>query len=470
MNVENIMRIENKKRKFDSDESVYVDVSNKKPPRKTIFDDNDDDELVNWLDLFIPSNPKNFDGNARIRFPEHPTFIPPILSTIESVCKNPLCNHKTYEEDPTPHTVPNIQEIRSIFDLIEMGKTFHCKKNTEYAGMNLRVMFNLVSPLTELSRLIGMENVKEHMVNQILFFLQGSHTTGKCNKCSDCVFKLPCLNNQTEMLHTVITGPPGVGKTELGKILGKVYKEMGILSKGTFKLATRSDLISGYLGQTAIKTQKVIDECKGGVLFIDEAYALGNSDLRDSFSKECIDTLNQNLSENRDFLCIIAGYEDELEKCFFKFNDGLRRRFTFRYDMVPYTHTELMNIFELKVHTINWKLCYDIEESDTPEVKIYKEQLKQNITDMFKKNSNKFPNYGGDIETLLLNCKIAHTRRCTFKGDEQRKTLSILDLETGIKTFSSHRKYEKVTKKTNKNQLTNLNLDTKVHVYSRNPY
>ena len=106
-----------------------------------------------------------------------------------------------------------------------------------------------------------------------MFFLQGNHTNQKCNKCIDCSYNLPCLNSQTEMLHTVITGPPGVGKTEFGKILGKVYKEMGILSGGSFKLATRADLIGAYLGHTAIKTQKVIDEAKGGVLFIDEAYS-----------------------------------------------------------------------------------------------------------------------------------------------------------------------------------------------------
>jgi len=183
--------------------------------------------------------------------------------------------------------------------------------------MNLRILCNLVNPLTELNNMVGMANVKEHMVDQILFFLQGFNVITRCGKCTDCTFGLACIKTQTEMLHTVITGPPGVGKTELGKILGKVYKELGILSNDTFKLVTRSDLIAGYLGQTAIKTQKVIDEAKGGVLFIDEAYSLGNAELRDSFSKECIDTLNQNLSERRDFLCIIAGYKEELEKCFF---------------------------------------------------------------------------------------------------------------------------------------------------------
>ena len=79
-----------------------------------------------------------------------------------------------------------------------------------------------------------------------------------------------------DFMHTVIYGPPGTGKTEIAKIIGKIYCKMGILKKGTFKKVTRSDLIAGYLGQTALKTKDVINECLDGVLFIDEAYSLGN--------------------------------------------------------------------------------------------------------------------------------------------------------------------------------------------------
>jgi hypothetical protein len=87
-----------------------------------------------------------------------------------------------------------------------------------------------------------------------------------------------------------------VSKT-LQEIMGKIYSKLGILTNGTFKKVTRSDLIAGYLGQTALKTKDVINEALGGVLFIDEAYSLGNEEGRDSFAKECIDTINQNLSD-----------------------------------------------------------------------------------------------------------------------------------------------------------------------------
>ena len=404
----------------------------KRPSHLKFNKDDDGDDINNILFYLMPPR------NPVVPVPS----VQPIVeeTKIENECKNPVCDHKSFEEDDTPALIPDIKDITNIDDLITLGKSFHCKKNTEYSGLNLRVLCNLVPALTEMQNLVGMTNVKEKMVDQILFFLQGNHVTEKCGKCMDCSFNLKCLKSQTDMLHTVVTGPPGVGKTELGKILGKVYKEMGILSKGHFKIVSRSDLIAGYLGQTAIKTQKVIDDAIGGVLFIDEAYSLGNSELRDSFSKECIDTINQNLSEKRDLLCIVAGYEEQLEKCFFNYNEGLRRRFTFRYDLKPYKHNELMQIFERKIKDMQWELCYWEKSDDTEDEKSRKNTLKEKANELFRKNEKKFPNYGGDIETLALNCKISHTRRCSFDKTEKRRVLSVHDIENGIGRFLKNRK------------------------------
>ena len=109
------------------------------------------------------------------------------------------------------------------------------------------------------------------------------------------------------------------------------------MEKGTFKKVTRSDLVAGYLGQTAIKTTDVIKECLGGVLFIDEAYALGNPEKRDIFSKECIDTICEALSNYKDnLMVIIAGYETDLNECFFNYNQGLNSRFTWRFKTDDY--------------------------------------------------------------------------------------------------------------------------------------
>ena len=219
---------------------------------------------------------------------------------------------------------------------------------------------------------------------------------------------------------------------------------MGILSKGQFKLATRSDLVAKYLGQTAPKTQAVIDDARGNVLFLDEIYALsGGSDRNlDSFSKEAIDTLNQNLTERRDFLCIIAGYEDAVEKCFFAVNEGLRRRFTFRYNIDGYTSDELLEMFMLKVKLGGWDTEITPNDDDSYQTVIDKNKIKEKVVEFFKNNVSYFPNFGGDVETLFLNCKITHCRNIDFSTNtENNKTLTLKDIEEGFKMFTASRKY-----------------------------
>jgi hypothetical protein len=360
------------------------------------------------------------------------------------LCNNPLCDHKDYKngEKKIDHSTTSPVQVTNIMDLIKLGKTFHCKKNREYFGINLRILNNLVPSLTELSELVGMKGVKTNIINQIIFFLQGFNKSEKCNKCIDCTYKLPCAKNlSNDMLHTVITGPPGVGKTELGRILGKVYKAMGVLSKGHFNIVSRSDLIGKYLGHTAAKTQQAINKCKGGVMFIDEAYSLGNSEGRDSFSKECIDTLNQNLTERRDFLCIIAGYKDQLEKCFFKYNAGLKRRFTFRYDITEYSGIELRDIFHLKVQNASWDMEYVVTDKDSPETVMKKHTMEQKIVTFFNNNMKYFPHFGGDIETLFLECKIYHSRRVMFLPENNKKVLTYEDITHGFNAFIANRQY-----------------------------
>jgi len=359
-------------------------------------------------------------------------------SVNDEICNNPLCDHKNFAKGEHTKEDNNPVIINHIMDLVNLGKTYHCKKRKTYHGINLRILSNLVGPLTELNNLVGMNKIKEGIINQIIFFLQGLNKSTKCNDCIDCDYELPCARNMNhDMLHTIITGPPGVGKTELGKILGKVYKNMGVLSKGHMNIATRSDLVGKYLGHTAIKTQEFIDKCRGGVMFLDEAYALGNNEGRDSFSKEAIDVINQNLTERRDFLCIIAGYKDALQKCFFAYNEGLARRFSFKYDITGYSGEELMEIFMLKLGKDDWKL----ETSEQDKIKLF-----------FMKNRNAFPNFGGDIETLYLDCKIYHCKRVLFQDDSIKKILSYNDIESGFIMFRSNRAINK------NNKSNHLNL------------
>lgn len=423
-------------------EEQKKDEPRRNPKRKNKYDKDYNDDLTNGNDNDDGDDiePPKRNNNDRLIFfiniPEHVDEFPnkkQKLDVIDSFeCRNPLCDHRTFIEDPTKIKQYDGTKISNIRDLIDLGKTFHCKKNLEYNGINLRLLCNLIQPLTELNKMVGMESVKTSMVDQILYFLQGFNKNERCNNCIDCTFKLPCALSHDDMLHTIITGPPGVGKTELGKILGKVYKEMGIISKGHFNLVTRSDLVGKYLGHTAAKTQKKIDECSGGIMFIDEAYALGNPENRDSFSKECIDTINQNLTEKKDWLCIIAGYEKSLDKCVFKVNEGLRRRFTFRYNIEKYNYEELMKIFLLKVSKGNWYINYEFDKHET----------KKNLLNFFKKNYNQFPNFGGDMETLFLNCKIAHSRRILFDNPINKRKLSLEDISDGYEILLKNRKYK----------------------------
>jgi SpoVK/Ycf46/Vps4 family AAA+-type ATPase len=233
-------------------------------------------------------------------------------------------------------------------------------------------------------------------------------------------------------MHTVIYGPPGSGKTEIAKIIGAIYSRMGILKKGTFKKVTRSDLIAGYLGQTAIKTRDIIEDCIGGVLFIDEAYALGNPEKKDSFAKECIDTLCEALSNHKhEIMVIIAGYETELNECFFSYNQGLESRFTWRFKTDNYEAEDLHNIFLKKVKDIGWS----IKDTDTDTTNT--NTSKNNIqVEWFKKNISSFPYFGRDIETLLAKTKIAHSKR--LFGKKHKNQISFGDLEKGFRMYSKN--------------------------------
>lgn len=232
-------------------------------------------------------------------------------------------------------------EINDINDLLNLISSYKVDENIAY-NVNIKLLHDIKEPLCELNNMIGMKELKKNIVDQIIYFIQ------ELNKSESPVYN-------GDFMHTVIYGKPGTGKTEIAKILGKIFSKINVLSKGTFKKVTRSDLIAGYLGQTAIKTKEVIKDSLGGILFIDEAYSLGNNEKRDSFSKECIDTLCEALSDHKDdLMVIIAGYENELENCFFNYNQGLNSRFTWRFKTDDYTPEDLYHIFIKKVNDIGW--------------------------------------------------------------------------------------------------------------------
>ena len=135
------------------------------------------------------------------------------------------------------------------------------------------------------------------------------------------------LFSQKSTLHLAFIGNAGTGKTTVARIVGRIYKQIGLLSKGHFLEVSRTDLIAGYQGQTALKVKNVIERAKGGVLFIDEAYSITENEHSDSYGRECLTELTKALEDYRDDLVVIvAGYAEPM-KLFFESNPGLRSRF-----------------------------------------------------------------------------------------------------------------------------------------------
>jgi AAA+ superfamily predicted ATPase len=322
-----------------------------------------------------------------------------------------------------PKTKVNIDvEIKDIAGLLKLVKDYPLDETIEY-NINMEGLHKINSSLTDLNNMIGMKELKENVVDQILYFIQDLHKNG-----------------EGDFMHTVIYGPPGTGKTEMAKIIGQIFSKLGILKKGTFRKVTRSDLIAGYLGQTAIKTRDVINDCLGGVLFIDEAYALGNPEKKDSFSKECIDTLCEALSNYKeDLMVIIAGYESELKECFFNYNQGLDSRFTWRFKTDEYKGEELYNIFLKKVSDAKWSIDIDTDLKITAA--------------WFEKNLDYFKFFGRDIETLLAKTKIVHARRVFCKPVEEKRKLTMKDLEKG---FELYLKNDEVKKRKENESMRNI--------------
>ena len=158
-------------------------------------------------------------------------------------------------------------------------------------------------------------------------------------------------------LHMVFSGSPGTGKTTIARLMARIYRSLGILSKGQLVEVDRSGLVAGYVGQTALKTKKAVEKALGGVLFIDEAYALNGSTGSD-FGQEAIDTILKAMEDHRnDLVVIAAGYEDLMDR-FIHSNPGLESRFNRFLHFQDYTPEELLEIFKMRCG----KGCYELEE------------------------------------------------------------------------------------------------------------
>jgi SpoVK/Ycf46/Vps4 family AAA+-type ATPase len=241
---------------------------------------------------------------------------------------------------------------RALRDYIESSQTVSPSKNTAAPKPPSPPTPSATADelLAQLDKLVGLASVKGEI-----------HTLVNVARVRD-MRKREGLKAPRASYHMVFVGPPGTGKTTVARLVSQIFHALGLLSKGHLVEVDRAELVAGYVGQTAIKTDKCVTDALGGVLFIDEAYSLATGSEQD-FGSEAIETILKLMEDHRDDLVVIAaGYRDRMEN-FIESNPGLRSRFTRFIDFPDYTPEELTLIFERLADEEGYKLDEGVIES-----------------------------------------------------------------------------------------------------------
>jgi len=299
---------------------------------------------------------------------------------------------------------------------------------------------SLEDVLAELDKFIGLENVKKSVKDFITYLEFVKQRKQKGFKSDDSI-----------SLHSIFVGNPGTGKTSIARLMGRLFRAMGILPKGHVVEVDRSGLVGQYIGETAQKTEKVIQSAMGGVLFIDEAYTLvKKSGGGQDFGQEAIDILLKRMEDHRgEFVVIAAGYPEEMET-FLNSNPGLKSRFSRTFEFEDYTPDELMKIFKLLIEAEDFSIADDAAEF-----------LHKQLVNLYRKRDKNFGN-ARLVRRLFEEIKLVLSRRFIElpqenKTNEAMTTIILDDVKTVFETKSTKNVKLKVDEEKLQEALNELN-------------